>query len=93
MTPIQVFQFANIMGFYLNEDKQLVRDALLYVPESSTRRHPSHPSLYGTCYSGTLTRKLIPPPNSYEQAQICFREIKAVLKGLDPKFKELQIEP
>ena len=32
MTPVQVFQFANIMGFYTEDGKRLIRDVLLFVP-------------------------------------------------------------
>lgn len=37
LTPIQVFQFANILGFYKTRTKRLCRDALLFVPRKYSK--------------------------------------------------------
>ena len=37
LTPIQVFQFANIMGFYRSKNKRLCREALLFVPRKFSK--------------------------------------------------------
>ena len=37
LTPIQVFQFANILGFYRTPEKRLCRDALLFVPRKYSK--------------------------------------------------------
>lgn len=37
MTPVQVFQFSNILGFYLDDKKRLIRDALLFVPRKFSK--------------------------------------------------------
>jgi phage terminase large subunit-like protein len=91
MTPIQVFQFANIMGFYLSEDKRLVRDALLYVPRKFSKTTSVASLAIWDLLFGDTNAQAYTAANSYEQAQICFREIKAVLKGLDPKFKNFKL--
>lgn len=36
LTPVQVFQFTNILGFY-NGDKRICREALLFVPRKFSK--------------------------------------------------------
>ena len=91
MTPIQVFQFSNIMGFYLNTDKRLIRDALLFVPRKFSKTTSIASLAIWDMLFGDSNAQAYTAANSYEQAQICFREIKAVLKGLDPKLKSFKI--
>ena len=91
MTPIQVFQFSNIMGFYLNTDKRLIRDALLFVPRKFSKTTSVASLAIWDMLFGDSNAQAYTAANSYEQAQICFREIKAVLKGLDPKLKSFKI--
>ena len=91
MTPIQVFQFSNIMGFYLDADKRLIRDALLFVPRKFSKTTSVASLAIWDMLFGDSNAQAYTAANSYEQAQICFREIKAVLKGLDPKLKSFKI--
>ena len=91
MTPIQVFQFSNIMGFYMNSDKRLIRDALLFVPRKFSKTTSVASLAIWDMLFGDSNAQAYTAANSYEQAQICFREIKAVLKGLDPKLKSFKI--
>lgn len=52
LTPIQVFQFANILGFYNSDGNRVCRDALLFVPRK---------------YSKALDiNTKIPTPNGYK---------------------------
>lgn len=91
MTPIQVFQFSSILGFYLNEKKRLTRDALLYVPRKFSKTTSVSSLAIWDMLFGDSNAQAYTAANSYEQAQICFREIKAVLKGLDPKLKNFKL--
>ena len=91
MTPVQVFQFANIMGFYTDDGRRLVRDALLFVPRKfSKTTSVASLAIYDFLY-GDGNAQAYTAANSYEQAQICFREIKEILKGLDPGLKRFKI--
>jgi len=90
LTPVQCFQFANMLGFYLDGSRRLIRNALMMVPRkfSKTTEVASlaiWDMLFGDnnaeCYTGA---------NSYEQAQICFKEIKAVMRRLDKRLKNFQ---
>lgn len=91
MTPIQVFEFSNIMGFYIEAGKRLVRDALLFVPRKFSKTTSVASLAIWDMLFGDSNAQAYTAANSYEQAQICFREIKNVLKGLDPKLKSFKL--
>ena len=91
LTPVQVFQFANIMGFYKTETKRLCREALLFVPRKfSKTTSVSSLAIYDLLF-GDANAQCYVAANSYDQAQICFGEIKEILKCLDPKLRHFKI--
>ena len=91
LTPIQVFQFANILGFYKTKTKRLCRDALLFVPRKySKTTSVASLAIYDLLF-GDANAQAFVAANSYDQAQICFGEIKNILKCLDPKFRHFKI--
>lgn len=91
LTPIQVFQFANILGFYKTKTKRLCRDALLFVPRKySKTTSVASLAIYDMLF-GDANAQAYVAANSYDQAQICFGEIKNILKSLDPRFRHFKI--
>ena len=91
LTPIQVFQFANILGFYRTPEKRLCRDALLFVPRKySKTTSVASRAIYDLLF-GDANAQAYVAANSYDQAQICFGEIKNILKSLDKRFKNFKI--
>lgn len=91
LTPIQVFQFANILGFYKTEKKRLIRDALLFVPRKySKTTSVASLAIYDLLFGDANAQSYV-AANNYNQAQICFSEIKEILKCLDPKFRHFKI--
>ncbi|WP_195356579.1 terminase large subunit domain-containing protein [Bacteroides cellulosilyticus] len=91
LTPIQVFQFANILGFYRTEEKRLIRDALLFVPRKySKTTSVASLAIYDLLFGDANAQSYV-AANNYNQAQICFSEIKNILKCLDPKFRHFKI--
>ncbi len=91
LTPIQVFQFANILGFYKTEEKRLCRDALLFVPRKfSKTTSVASLAIYDLIFGDSNAQAYV-AANSYDQAQICFGEIKSILKCLDPKFRHFKV--
>lgn len=91
LTPIQVFQFANILGFYRTPEKRLCRDALLFVPRKySKTTSVASLAIYDSLF-GDANAQAYVAANSYDQAQICFGEIKNILKSLDKRFKNFKI--
>ena len=90
LTPIQVFQFANILGFYRTPEKRLCRDALLFVPRKySKTASVASLAIYDLLF-GDANAQAYVAANSYDQAQICFGEIKNILKSLDKRFKNFK---
>lgn len=92
LTPIQVFQFANIVGFYKpGTNKRLIREALLFVPRKfSKTTSVASLSIYDLLF-GDANAQTYVAANSYNQAKVCFDEIRNILKALDPKLKRFTI--
>lgn len=91
LTPIQVFQFANMLGFYKTNRKRLCRDALLFVPRKySKTTSVASLAIYDMLF-GDANAQAYVAANSYDQAQICFDEIRNILKCLDPKLRHFKI--
>lgn len=91
LTPIQVFQFANMLGFYKTNEKRLCRDALLFVPRKySKTTSVASLAIYDMLF-GDANAQAYVAANSYDQAQICFDEIRNILKCLDPKLRHFKI--
>jgi len=92
LTPIQVFQFANILGFYhKNSDKRVIREALLFVPRKFSKTTSVSALSVLDLLFGDANAQSYVAANSYSQAQICFGEISGVLKALDPKLRHFKI--
>lgn len=92
LTPIQVFQFANIVAFYKpGTNKRLIREALLFVPRKfSKTTSVASLSIYDLLF-GDANAQTYVAANSYNQAKVCFDEIRNILKSLDPKLRRFTI--
>ncbi|VFB14384.1 putative phage terminase large subunit [Bacteroides heparinolyticus] len=91
LTPIQAFQFANILGFYRTEEKRLCREALLFVPRKySKTTSVASLAIYDLLFGDANAQSYV-AANSYDQAQVCFGEIKNILKSLDRKLRHFKI--
>lgn len=92
LTPIQVFQFANILGFYhKGKNKRLIREALLFVPRKfSKTTSVASLAIYDLLF-GDANAQTYVAANSYNQAKICFDEIRNILKSLDKKLRRFKI--
>ena len=91
-TPVQVFQFANIKGFYYpGTDKKVINDALLFVPRKFGKTTEVAAFMVDDLLFGDTNSQAFAGANSYEQAQILFGELKNVLKRLDKKLKRFKI--
>lgn len=91
LTPVQVFQFANIKGFYKSNGKRLIRDALLFVPRKFSKTTSVASLAIEDLIFGDANAQAYVAANSYDQAQICFNEIKNILKRMDRKLKHFKI--
>lgn len=84
LTPVQVFQFANITGFYTDDTHRLFHDVLLFVPRKfSKTTEVASLAVYDLLF-GDWNAQCYTTANTYQQAKICFDEIRGVLRGMDP---------
>lgn len=92
LTPIQVFQFANILGFYKKGGEyRLCRDALLFVPRKfSKTTSVASLAIYDLLFGENDAQSYV-GSNSFAQSQICFEIIKNSLKELDPKLSHFRL--
>lgn len=91
MTPVQVFQFANIVGFYVDETHRLFHDVLLFVPRKfSKTTEVASLAVYDLLF-GDSNGQCYTTANTYQQAKICFDEIRGVLRGLDPGLSHFKL--
>ncbi len=84
LTPVQVFQFASIYGFWDGE-RRIVREAVLYVPRKFSKTTSSaaiavYDLLYGDANAESYTGA-----NSQDQAKKCFDVIRGCVRKLDPR--------
>ena len=86
LTPVQIFQFANIYGLCKEDGKRLVTDALLYVPRKfSKTTSVAACAIYDMLFGPADSQSYV-ASNSFNQAQICFKIISNTLNPLDPKM-------
>lgn len=92
LTPVQVFQFANILGFYHPGTKRrVIRDVLLFVPRKfSKTTGVASMAIYDLLF-GDANAQTYVSANSYNQAKVCFDEMRNILKALDPKLRRFTI--
>lgn len=90
LTPIQVFQFTNILGFY-NGDKRVCRDALLFVPRKFSKTTTVSSLAIFDLLFGDSDAQAYVASNSFSQSNICFSIIKNTLKELDPTFSNFRL--
>lgn len=91
-SPVQIFQFANIKGFYHKDtDRKLITDALLFVPRKFGKTTEVSAFMVDDLLFGDSNSQAYAGANSYDQAQILFGELKNVLKRLDRKLKRFRI--
>lgn len=91
LTPVQIFQFASILGFYKANGKRLCREALLFVPRKfSKTTSVAALAIYDLLF-GDYNAQAYVAANSYEQAQVCFKIIKGTLKNMDSKLRYFRI--
>ena len=87
LTPVQVFQFANILGFVKDNGLRLCQDALLYVPRKFSKTTSVAALAIWDLMFGPANAQAYVAANSFNQASICFKIISDTLKPLDPKMQ------
>ena len=91
LTNVQVFQFANIYGFYRANGKRLTRDALLFVPRKFSKTTSVAAIAIEDLLFGDRNGQSYVAANSYDQAKICFDIIRNILKAHDKKLRHFKV--
>lgn len=91
LTAVQIFQFANIYGFYKENGKRLIRDALLFVPRKFSKTTSVASIAIEDLLFGDRNAQAYVAANSYDQAKICFDVIRNILKAHDKRLRHFKI--
>ena len=91
LTPVQVFQFANIYGFAMKDDRRLIRVAYLFVPRKFSKTTSSASMAVYDLLFGDSNAQAYVGANSYDQAKICFDEIRALMWDIDPSGRHFRV--
>lgn len=84
LTPVQVFQFANIYGFS-RDGKRLTREACLYVPRKFSKTTSTAAIAIYDFLLGDNNAEVYVGANSQDQAKKCFDVIRIAMRHLDPE--------
>ena len=91
LTPVQTFQFANIFGFMDDKGRRLIRTAYLFVPRKFSKTTSAASLAVYDMLFGDNNAQAYVGANSYEQAKICFDEIRAIMRDLDPGERHFRV--
>lgn len=91
LTPVQCFQFANIYGFALPDGRRLTRTAYLFVPRKFSKTTSSAAVAVYDLLFGDKNAQAYVGANSYDQAKICFDEIRSIMFDIDPNGKHFRV--
>lgn len=91
LTPIQAFQFANMFGFVDDEGRRLIRNAYIFVPRKFSKTTSAASLAVFDMLFGDSNAQAYVGANSYEQAKVCFDEIRHIMQGIDPSERHFRI--
>lgn len=91
LTPVQAFQFANIYGFARPDGRRLIRTAYLFVPRKFSKTTSCAALAVYDMLFGDNNAQAYVGANSYDQAKICFDEIRNIMFNIDGKGKHFRV--
>lgn len=91
LTPVQAFQFANIYGFARADGRRLIRTAYLFVPRKFSKTTSCAALAVYDMLFGDNNAQAYVGANSYDQAKICFDEIRNIMFDIDGKGKHFRV--
>lgn len=91
LTPIQCFQFGSIFGPSDADGLRLVRTAYIFVPRKFSKTTSAASLAVYDMLFGDYNAQSYVGANSYEQAKICFDEIRAIMRDIDPSEKTFRV--
>lgn len=91
LTPVQCFQFASIFGFSRSDGLRLTRTAYIFVPRKFSKTTSAAALAVYDMLFGDANAQAFIGANSYDQAKICFDEIRAIMQDIDPRGRHFRI--
>ena len=91
LTPVQVFQFANIFGLCRSDGRRLIRTAYIFVPRKFSKTTSAAALAVYDMLFGDYNAEAYVAANSYDQAKRCFDEIRGIMFDLDPCERHFRI--
>lgn len=91
LTPVQAFQFANIFGFAREDGRRLIRTAYLFVPRKFSKTTSCAALAVYDLMFGDNNAQAYVGANSYDQAKICFDEIRHIMNDIDPMGRHFRV--
>nr|DAR20659.1 MAG TPA: Large Terminase [Caudoviricetes sp.] len=91
LTPVQAYQFANIYGFARSDGRRLIRTAYLFVPRKFSKTTSCAAMAVYDMLFGDNNAQAYVGANSYDQAKICFDEIRSIMFDIDPREKHFKV--
>ncbi len=91
LTPLQVFQFCNILSFHRNDGRRVIRDVYIFVPRKFGKT-TSMAGLVGfELLAGDANAEAYVGANSFDQAKKCFNEVRSLMQGIDRAGQHLRV--
>lgn len=91
LTPVQYFQFANIFGWRDADGRRLTRSVYIFVPRKFSKTTSAAALAVWDMLFGDSNAQAYVAANSYQQAKICFDEIRAIMMGIDPSGRVFRV--
>ncbi len=91
LTPVQCFQFGNIFGLRDDSGRRLIRTAYIFVPRKFSKTTSAASLAVYDMLFGDSNAQAYVGANSYNQAKICFDEIRAIMRGIDPGERHFRV--
>ena len=91
LTPVQVFQMANIFGFARPDGRRLIRIVYIFVPRKFSKTTFAAFLAVDDMLFGDYNAEAYVGANSYDQAKKCFNEVRHIMFDLDPRQRHFRI--
>lgn len=91
LTPVQCFQFASIFGFADKKGRRLCRQAYIFVPRKFSKTTSAASLAVYDMLFGDNNAQAYVGANSYEQAKVCFDEIRHIMQDIDPEERHFRV--
>lgn len=91
LTPVQCFQFGCIFGLMDSNGYRLTRTAYIFVPRKFSKTTSAASLAVYDMLFGDSNAQAYVGANSYNQAKICFDEIRAIMRGIDPGERHFRV--